>query len=387
MRRHVALVCAVGTAGYVPFAGAKAAMIQGSGSIDLHAGYGSNPFFNPASSGGSALLGATLSGVLTRMTAVSQSSLTGQVDIDGYLRHYGRTENYSATLRHNQQLSQALAVGGQVSYDSIINPSPSFGTRSADLQTQGDLLTVGQRTRRISGSGDISWEHSEHDLFQAGVNASHATFSGGAASSYSSYGASIGYLRTLNDHTKIGIQGGVNMTKSSDYPDSHSFNVGLQLIQQISPVWRFEGGVSLLAQSTLGRLYKTVGFNGSLCGTYPRLTVCAVASRNTAPSGFGGLRTDTQGGGRVNYKLTPHSFIELSATYDISSSKGGILPTQKYYDLATAYRRELSPRLSVGASARLQGRDYGTLLAGTQDSKVTGYTATANVVWKFGRIS
>lgn len=384
MRTTSAGLIVAGLSSALPLAAAQAASMQYGGYIDAHAGYGSNPFFNINSPGPSALVGATLSGSILRTTAQSRSILTAEADVSQYLKHYGNTQNYAARLRHNQQLSQVLAVAADINYENAINPSPSFSTRTADLLPQGDLLTIGQRTRRLSGGADLTWEPNERDLFQAGINGSHATFSGGQASAYNSYGANIGYLRTLNSRTKIGVQGTASTINSSIYPDSHSYSLGLQLTQQISPVWRFDGGVSLILQTTRGRSSKTPGFNGSLCGTYPRYTFCLIASRFSAPSGLGGLRTDTQAGARMNYKLTTRSTLDLSATYDISKSEQGVLPRQKYYEAAAAYRRELTPRLSVGVSGRVQGRDYGPLFA-TGGNKVTGYTGTANVVWKFGR--
>lgn len=387
MRNGVGLAVAASAAATIPFAAADAANVQFSGLVDLHAGYGSNPFFDVASPGPSALGGATVSVALDRITAKSRTTVTGEADINQYLRHYGNTQNYSATLRHNQQISQVLAFAVDAEYDNAINPSPSFSTKSPDLQPQGDLLTVGQRIRRVSGGADLTWEPNDRDLFQAGINGSHASFSGGNASAYNSYGASVGYLRTFSARTKIGLQAAASQVKSSAYPDSRSYTLGLQVIQQISAVWKFDGGLSLILQSQLGESFKTIGFNGSLCGAYPRFTVCAVGSRLSAPSGLGGLRTDTQAGARLNYKLTPRSTLDLSATYDISKSGNHILPTQKYYEIAATYRRELTQRLSFGVSGRTQGRDYGLLFAATGGGrKVAGYTATANITYKFGRI-
>jgi hypothetical protein len=387
VKREVALVVVAGTG--LLSVRAEAADTQISGVVDVHAGYGSNPLFDLNSLGASPTIGAVVRATVTRSTALSRTEATGEADIDQYLKHYGSVRNYQARLRHNQQLSQRFALSGDVAYIDTINQNPSYGVKSADLGPLTDLLTVGQRTRRISGGLDLSWEANEKNLFQAGLNGSHATFSGG--NSYDQYGASFGYLRTVNAHTKIGFQGGASLINQTGQPRAKSYTGGLQLVQDVNARWHLEAGVSLLAQTNLGRLVKSVGFNLSICGKYPRVTVCFLGSRFGAPSGLGGgQRTDTQGGVRVNYAIDEHSSLEASATYDVSASTGtsgsGInIPTQKYWDGALNYRREITKRLSGGASLRAQRRDYGALFT-TTGNKVNAYTATFNLSWKFGRI-
>jgi len=385
VKRELALAVAVGTGSFLTVR-VDAASVRASGFVDVHAGYGSNPFFTLTSQGPSPTAGVTLSGTLSRLTQRSRTEISGQADIDHSIKHYGTVQNYSATLRHNQQISQFITASAYGAYDNSINPPPSYSTKSSDLQPETDLLTVGQRTHRISGGLDFTYEPDQKNLWQAGINGSHATFSGGRANAYNQYGASLGYLRTINGHTKIGIQGGVSEVLSTSNPKSRSYSTGLQLVQQINATWKFEGGLSMLLQSIAGGHFKTLGFNGSLCGNYPRLTVCFTGSRMSAASGLGGLRTDTQAGTRINYKLTPHSTVGVSGTYDISTSGQSIIPAQKYYDGAIDYRHDIGPRLQAGFSGRAQRRDYGTLFSPT-GNKVNAYTGTFNIVWNFGRRS
>jgi hypothetical protein len=383
--RRLAFVVATGAIGVIPAARVNASITAG-GVVDVHGGYGSNPFFSQNSPGASPLVGATVTVKVVRQTGVSRTELSGTADLSQYVKHYSLAEDYVARLSHNQQITEKLAVMGSLAYENSVNPLPSYSTRSSDLAPLNDLLTVGQRQYRYSAGLNVTYEPNTRNLYQFGVNGTHSGFTGGVGSSYNQYGGTLGYLRTISERTRIGIQGGYSAVQSKRYPSSQSFNIGLQLMQKVGSYWEFNGGASFLLQRQGGLSFKNIGFNGSLCGKYPRFTVCVLGSRQSAASGLGGQRTDTQGGARANYKLTEHSTIEISSTYDLSQATGSSVPAQKYFDAAASYRRELTPRLSVGASGRYQNRDYGSLF-GVGNEKANAYTGTLNVIWKFGRAS
>ncbi len=383
MDRRLALVVATGAIGIIPASRVNASITAG-GIVDVHGGYGSNPFFSLNSLGGTPVGGATVTVKVVRQAGTSRTELSGTADLEQYAKHYGLAQDYVARIFHNQQLTEKLAVMGGLSYENSLNPQPSYSTRSSDLVPLNDLLTVGQRQYRYSGDLNFTYEPNARNLYQFGFNGTHSGFTGGIGSSYNQYGGSLGYLRTISARTRIGVQGGYSAVQSKRYPFSRSFNIGLQLMQKIDTYWEFNGGVSYILQRQGGLSFKNIGFNGSLCGKYPRFTVCVLGSRQAAASGLGGQRTDTQGGLRFDYKVTEHSTIQLSSTYDLSQATGSSVPTQKYYDAAASYRRILTPRLSVGASGRYQTRDFGSLL-GVGKEKANSYTGTLNVTWKFGR--
>jgi hypothetical protein len=383
--RRLAFVVATGAIGVIPTARVNASITAG-GVIDVHGGYGSNPFFSATSPGGTAVGGATATLRLVRQSGKSRTELSATVDLEEYAKHYGLQQDYVARLFHNQQLTEKLAISGALSYENSVNPLPSYSTRSSDLGPLNDLLTVGQRLYRYTGELNATYEPDTRNLYQFGINGAHSGFTSGAGSSYNQYGGTIGYLRTISSRTRIGVQGGYSAVQSKRYPFSQSFSIGLQLMQKIDTYWEFNGGVSYILQRQGGLSFKNIGFNGSLCGKYPRFTVCVLGSRQAAASGLGGQRTDTQAGARFDYKVTEHSTVQLSATYDLSKATGSGIPEQKYLDAAASYRRELTPRLSVGASGRYQSRDYGSLF-GVGNEKGNAYTGTLNLTWKFGRMS
>lgn len=386
MSRNAVCVLATGLTGGLAAGQGHAANVSVGGFIDVHAGYGSNPFFNLDGAQSTPTLGATLSTIISRSTATSRSSLTGLADLNYYPRVHDAPQNYAVTLEHNQRISQKLSLQGSLSYENQVNPPPSYSTKPGDLLPQNDLLTIGQTERRLSGGLNFTWEPNARNLVQGGVNAGHASFGGGLASAYNNYGANLGVLHTFGPRTKIGLQGSYNLLTSKLAPNSRSGSFGLQVMQDLSSVWHLNAGGSMILQQTAGHFSKTFGFNGSLCGNYPRYTICLIGSRSSAPSGLGGLRTETQGGARVDYKLTPRSTVQLSGTYDISKDSAGLFPTQKYFDGALSYRRVITPRLSAGFSGRYQGRDYGNLYAATSNKTTSrSFSGTLNLVWNFGR--
>ncbi|WP_174274258.1 hypothetical protein [Sphingomonas bacterium] len=385
MRSTLSLALAVAGAGVLS-GSAEAASTFFGGTFDLRAGYGRNPQLRTGLSGDSPVFGGRLDAVLTRLTGKGRTTLSGTADITQSTKIYGRTENYLVQLSQQQQISARIAGSADVSYSDTTNPAANYGTTARDLVPIGDVLTLGQHSRQLAGDVNASWQMDAKDLFQGAVNASHTSFDSVVASSYTQYGGSFGYLRTINARTRIGFQLSGLKIRSDSYPGSSSFQGGLQLTQKLSQAWTFQGGVSGVLQKANGGSFKTIGFNGSLCGDYPRYTICVIGSRQSAPSGIGGLRNDTQGSVRINYKLSARSQINGEITYDISNAKGIALATQRYYDAALSYRRTIRPRISAGFSARYQRRDIGAIgvIPGT---KVNGYTGTADISYQFGRTS
>jgi hypothetical protein len=387
VRREAAYVLATGLTAGLGAGHAHAANVAVGGSVDVHGGYGSNPFFNLGNGQAGPTVGATVTLTGTRTTAVSRTDLTGLADVNYYSKLDSVPDNYSATLSHNQRLSERLSLQGLVGYENQVNPPATFGVRPSELLPQTDLLTLGTRLRRYYGSGNFTWEPNSRNVIQGGLNVSHAEFDSSLASNYTSYGGSLGILHTFGPHTRAGIQASGSFLDSPVSFNSQSGTIGLQLMQDIGPIWKLDAGISTVVQWSRGRVSKTLGFNGSLCGNYPRYVICLLGSRSSAPSGLGGLRTETQFGGRVQYKLSERSNVQLSATYDISKDTSGVFPTQKYLDGAVTYQRRIRPRLFAGFAGRYQGRDYGSLYSavGNGQSHSRSFTGTLNVTWNFGR--
>jgi hypothetical protein len=340
------------------------------------------------SPGGSGIGGGDASVWIQRRSETARTRLTGTVDIDQNFQYYGRVENYIARIDHQQTISDRLSLTGNLHYSDSINPRNLFEPGSSSI----DLLSIGQRTRTFGGDGNLQWTPTSRDSFYIGPNFSLARYPNQSANSFDQYGVRGGYLRQVTEKLKLGFDGSVSRLNSRSYADSTSYQGGLRLVYDFSPIWQFDGGVSLIHQvSSPGGSSSTVGFNANLCGKYPRYRICFDASRQSAPSGFGGLRTDNRFGVHGDYDLTSRSSLRFGAIYDISQSLGSptlgapTVPTQRFWEISGGYSRTITQRLSAGFSGRYQGRDFGSLVQGAASS-VTGYSGTLDVTYKFGRI-
>ncbi|NIJ07799.1 hypothetical protein FHS31_001409 [Sphingomonas vulcanisoli] len=365
---------------------ASAATTTFGGVVTARAGYGKNPNFQFGDDSSGALFGGTLSATLARLTAKGRTALTGTADLAQATGGSGRTENYLVQLSHAQQFTPKFSLSGDIAYDDSTNPSANYSTESRDLVPIGDALTIGTHTRQISGDINAAYQLDSKDLFQGGLDFAHTTYASGIGSTYTQYGGSLGYLRTISAATRIGFQLSALHVASDNFPGSSSFTGGLALTQKIGPRWTFQGGVNGVLQKQGGASFKTIGFNGSLCGDYPRYTICVLGSRQSAASGIGGLRIDTQGGARLSYKLSAVSTLSGTLTYDISNSNNPLLPTQRYIDGAVTYARTITQRLSAGVSGRYQRRTSDSVNVFT-GGRTVSYVGTVNVSYAFGRTS
>ena len=403
---------------------AGAASTSFGGTLDLRAGYSNDPYLNSNRSGGSGIVGGTLSAGVTSRTARSTTTLTGVADVSQTFSKYGRSENYSVGVSRVQQLTERLTVNGGVSYANTLNPgisyqnsfsagaiyptvgttiAPTVGTTAGVGTTTAsdpaliatspvigvpvgvfdasslDLFTIGRRTQQISGNGGVSWTPTARDQISASgyvTRAIYKSFNG----DYVSYGGSLTYLRTLNARTRVGLDGGTSVTTSKFYPDARSYTADLVLIRQINAIWNFNGRVGVIIPAGVYSRGQdaTLGFSGTLCGSYPRSSVCFSASRQAAPTGIGGLRTDLQFTASLSYSLDQRTRVNAAATYDHSAAQA-FVPRQNFYQVSVGASRDLNRRFAVGGSARYQKRSSNGGLAGG-----SGYAVTVDVITRFG---
>lgn len=357
-----------------------AAPIEFSATARANAGYASNPFLLPGENGGSISIGGSFSPQLTSRTATSVTTLTGDFDRTEYLRNYEHSDNLGVNLNRQQQFSSALSGNAHVGYS----------TSRGGFDTPEDILdqtTLGARRRLVMGDGGLTWQASARDVVALRVFGSHASYAGRGLSSYDQYGVTGSYSRVLSERTRVGASLSASRTESGISGDTDTVQPNLTLRQQLGPFWSLDGSVGLIFQRTsqLGfrSSSKSVGFDADLCGTYPRWTLCFTASRQTSPSGLGGLRTETYGRVSYDYRLDERSRFNLGASYSTSSAKDRIVPfpREKYVSADAGYSRDLSRRISVGASGSYRRRELRGF--GTAD----GFTGTLNLIAKIGRLS
>lgn len=361
---------------------AAAAPFVFSGYVEGRVGYVTNPFLNEGGSG-SGLAGITLAPVLTRDTGLGKTTLSGAYDREQYFTRYGYSETIQADAAHTQQLTQRLSGTLRASYLNTNNATIN-GNFDPLL---GDLLTVGQRSWRVSGDAALNWQATERDAFTGSANLTHVEYKGDRflVSDYDQYSGTLGYLRTVTARTKIGANVSYVRYKSKNYPDSSSIQPGLQIEQIITPIWTFAGDIGVILQKIEGDggTSKSLGFHGSLCGRYPRDSICLRASRASSATGIGGLSNTTSFGIDYSRSLSERDRVSVAASYDTTTYRRSIVGglDAKFLAVNAEYSRDLSRRLSAGAGGRYQRRDTGDL--GSEQS----VAVTANIRLKIGRIT
>ena len=360
-----------------------------SGVISGGVGYATNPFLRSGNGdggdAGSALVSVSVAPRLTRTTPRGRTVVSGVYSREEYLRRYGASENAQANLGHTEQLSERLSVNGNVGYSTSTNPliGANLDRDLPDDVNVSDPLNIGRRSKRLSGNAGLQWQPSDLDSFNVGVNASHSSYKGSTlARDFDQYGGQLGYSRAVDARTRVGVQLAATQVENTIYPNTSSLQPAVTLQRQLSTIWAFNGNLGVILQHVDGGGNSTsLGFGASLCGTYPRTSVCATANRSSSASGLGGLRTSLEFGATLRHELTERSRISAYASYQDSKAqqllnfgvnKARVLQTR------VDYGRDLSERITVGVGGRYQNRKF------TQRS-ADSLAGTINISAKIGR--
>lgn len=370
---------------------ASAATFEWGGTVEGRLGYGTNPFLNRDSNEGAGFAGFTVAPTLRWRSPTNVTELSGSYNRDQYFSRFGHTEDYSVDLRRTQTLSSKLTANAHVGYFSSVSGllSPYYNTL---LVTPGavDELAVGTRQRRIETDAGLNWQPTARDTYRLNAVYAHQTYSS-FGGDYDYAGVTGAYLRTLDAKTRVGVDVTVAKTWSDQFPDSSSIQPDITLQRTLSPYWTFNGGIGLIIEHEQldGRSRTNVspGFNLSLCGTYPRSSVCLTASRASAASGLGGLRRETQVGVNGTYRINEHSRILAVGTYGVSDSDqtvliDGIRYGDQHFALGRLdYQRDLSRRVTAGVGGSYQAR------SGAGLPHLHALAIDFNLTAKFGHLS
>jgi len=346
-------------------------------------GYGTNPYLAQDNDAGSLLGGIRLTPQLSTHTATSSTALSGYYDYTGYTRLYDHSDAFGGDLRHQQQFSAKWSGTAHVGYSDTLNAlfSPTEIV---------DEATLGRRQRRLVGDFSLAYQPTARDQWTVQGNASRATYPGAVQgfglSDYNEYGGSFGYMRQFSEQTRLGLQMGVDRLDSKLYADTTSFQPTILLEQKFNGAWKLTAHVSAIIQRVELGSYSststTAGFGAKLCKEVPRYNLCVEGVRDTAPSGLGGLRTDTHGTASFNYRLTERSNLNLTGTYGRSNAgEFTDTPDQDYANAEASYNYSLNSRVSVGGSLSYLWRRY------QEFGTAQGFAGSLTVTASFGRNS
>jgi hypothetical protein len=368
---------------------AFAAPLEFGGTVEGRAGYATNPFLRVDEDAGSASLGARATGVVTAREATSVTSFTGSYERDEYLRRYSASDALRLELARQQTFSARLMGNASVFYNNsrnaFSNPISDIGIGGPVIIDPIDTTTIGARRETYGANGGLNYQLDARNRFGLSAFAQHSGYSSSNLSSFDQYGITGSYSRVFSERTTAGLSLTSSRTNSGNFGDTSTYQPNFTLTQRLNAAWVFDGSVGLIFQKTsvggVSDSSKSVGFNGNLCGTYPRWSLCLSGNRSTSASGFGGLRTQTSVGINGNYKLDTRSSVGLRASTGTSDAKAVLIatPKQRYSSVDVDYDRDLSERIAVRLSAGYRSRKF----SGVPEAH--GFNALASLIVKLGR--
>lgn len=370
---------------------AAAQSVQFSAIANSEIGYGVNPFLTAGSDRGSLFASASIQPRLFYQTARSTTALQGRYSRETYLHGFGYTDSGSIGLVRTDQLSQYLATTLSASYlttnrDTINDPN----------QVIVDPLDIGRRTRTFAGSYQLQWQATARDQLSYGAQVSRLSYGksqtagiGVVPGGYTQYGVNAGYNHVVDARTTVGAQISLSTNQSKIYPNSRSVSPALTAKRQISAAWEMDGHIGMIfsrVEGPLPRSSTSLGLGVNLCGTYPLWHMCLKLSRDTQPSGYGPLRTNTSIGVEVARTIDEHSRVSFNARYmrdasgKFDAAGQQVLSDGKILIASTDYDRDITQRISAGFGGEYRWRE----LNGT--AAAHSYTGTIHVRAKLGRM-
>jgi len=343
---HIGVV-ALGLTASMP---AAAQSIDLSATVEGAAGYAVNPQLRPGERGGAGFGRVSISPVLSRATALSQTVLSGSYRREQYFSSFGRTQSITASLGHNQAFTEHLRGNIGVNYTQadnlLLNPD-------IDL-SQVNSLTDGRKTKSLSAQAGLSWTIGADDSVNLSGQYAHSRSGTGLlANSYNQYSGDVSYLHAISAWTRIGVRSSYSYFDNSAF-SSTSIGPGVVIDHSFTPIWKLNGDVGIIIQRSGAPVNSTstsLGFHLSLCGTYPRTTMCLLAGRQTSASAFGGQQVQTNVGASYSYKLTELSSISASANYGRNGGGAPNSGSSQVFRASANYNRTLTERISIGVEA------------------------------------
>ena len=360
---------------------ASAAPVDFGLTVQGRVGYGSNPHLVEDDNAGALLAGIRLAPQIQTRTATSTSTLSGYYDYTGYTGRYSHSDSFGVNARHEQMFSPTLSgdiyAGYIDSFNALFEPLDAI-----------DEVTIGRRQRAVSGGGGLVYTPNGRDTWSVSGYGSHTFYPSNdpRISDYTTYGGTLGYSRLLSEATSVGVQFAVRQYDSELYSHSTSYQPSLTLRHRLSSSWTVDGHVGAIFQRSgfagLSSHSTSLGFGANLCRQVPRSTLCFGGSRDTMPSGLGGLRTDTRATASFDYKLSERSSISTSATYGHSESASFLALTDQDYGIVRgAYNHRLTERLSIGATLDYRLQKY------EGRRRLNAVAGALNITARFGRVN
>lgn len=364
---------------------ATPAMAETEFITDLSVGVGAstNPYLEngPVQSTASASISVAPKLIITESTTTF--NLRGFARIEEYERDFRTNNSFGLSGSVDHALSERTELRGRLGYsgsiigvnDAFFNPPDVIDDNFLPIVAD-DIALNGLNQRRHSfqtGLG-ISHSFSELDSVSVDVGATAIRLADSAVQDeFNAFNQNIGYSRVLSDRTSIGASVGFSQVNylGQRSGDSTIITPSVNISHQISQDFNItaSAGVSFARSKNIIGTTKSSDLSASfnLCRSNENNNLCFGASRQTLPTSFDGVRSQTSFNIGYSQQLNRDDSISLNGSY--SRSSNSILGTSENLDYL---------RSSVTFDHKFRERFTGFVSFGYSDSYQNSINRKAN---------
>ena len=228
----------------------------------------------------------------------------------------------------------------------------------------GDVGLIGLRQRRNTLQAQFTGNYlvDTRSTLSFGLNGVRSTYPGGAAqlANYTSYGANIGYSRSLSEISSGGFQLSASKVDYARGLSSQVYTPRFTYSRSLSSRWSMTAalGAGIVRDDTSGTNV-SVSVEGSLCRVTERGQGCVTAARIPSATGRGGVSVVTNAGLSYSQRLSESLSLGIGGTINhvdggvLRDTTGGLIDAgdQDLYSGDVSLQRQIGSRLSIIAQA------------------------------------
>lgn len=247
-----------------------------------------------------------------------------------------------------------VAVGTAPIVVNPVIPQPGAGGIS------GDVGLIGLRQRRNTLQAQFTGNYlvDARSSLSFGLNGVRSTYPEGTAqlANYNSYGANIGYSRSLSEISSGGFQLSVSKVDYARGLSSQVYTPRFTYSRSLSSRWSMTAaaGAGIVRDGSSGTNV-SLSVEGSLCRVTERGQGCITAARVPSATGLGGVSVLTSAG--LSYSQRLSEKLSLGIGGNINHVDGGVVRdvtggladagNQDLYSADASLQRQIGQRLSL----------------------------------------
>ena len=317
----------------VPAAAQERLTVDASASV----GVATNPFLQSGSTPLAINPTISVHPIWTRESPLTTLQVEADLQAAFYNRGYGTNGSVTAQGSGSHKLSEYTTLGASVGYiNSIVGVQTDFrvpidagvpiGAALPGVLIDPALGGIGRRRQTYQASSNIVTLLSPRDQIELAMAVSLNRFDGTGFNSFNYVAPSASYTRSLSDKFSVGASVGVGF---SDYlgtavSDATIYQPTVTVSRVISERWTLNGSLGAAIvnlNEPFGQTSTSTSFNGTadLCRRDTRWTACLTLSRQTVPSAFQGVRTQSSAATTLGYRLNEKDDLSIIGGYSHAS--------------------------------------------------------------------